>query len=94
VIKYSGSVHFAYGIHYGIELKEPFGNCDGQWLGIRYFYSSKNCGVFAKEDDIQTKRVSIDVGGRHSSRHRASTICVDNTDAESDDEFHDHEDID
>lgn len=45
-IRFHGPTQFSPRMWFGIELDEPMGNCDGTAMGVRYFYSRENHGLF------------------------------------------------
>jgi dynactin complex subunit len=49
---YIGTVKFAQGLFYGVELDEPEGKHDGQVNDIRYFQCKTNHGVFVPYDKV------------------------------------------
>ncbi|CAF1246783.1 unnamed protein product [Adineta steineri] len=51
-LRYKGTVKFAQGLFYGVELDEPEGKHDGQVNDFRYFQCKTNHGVFVPYDKV------------------------------------------
>ncbi|CAF0765859.1 unnamed protein product [Adineta ricciae] len=51
-LRYAGTVKFASGLFYGVELDEPEGKHDGQVNDFRYFQCKANHGVFVPYDKV------------------------------------------
>jgi len=55
VIRFFGAVQFAEGDHIGVELSDPFGDCNGTVEGVEYFTCPEDCGKFYPVTHIKKK---------------------------------------
>lgn len=52
IVRFVGELKNESGVHYGIDLSEPYGNHDGSHNGIYYFTTQENYGLFVKKHHI------------------------------------------
>ena len=71
VVRFVGEVPFASGVHVGVELTTPDGDCDGSVDGVTYFETKPFHAHFAHIYNVSAVSSSTELAKRRNARQRA-----------------------
>lgn len=71
VVRFVGEVPFASGVHVGVELTTPDGECDGSVDGVTYFETKPFHAHFAHIYNVSAVSSSTELAKRRNARQRA-----------------------